>query len=104
MLASRDSFSVYGVLGNNTPETVVKCSGNKCPLSTVVVGILIVSSLLNFSFTLTKLKIAYRHYMSEQVALGDFEVIGVSELGDLIEYSSIAPLELAGRVLARTNN
>ena len=42
--------------------------------------------------------------MEGQVALGGFEVIRVSELGDQIEYSGTAPLELAGKVLARTNN
>ena len=73
-------------------------------LATVVVGVIIVSSLLNFSFTLTRLNIAHRHYMKGQVALGGFEVIRVSELGDQIEYSDTAPLMLAGKVLARTNN
>ena len=42
--------------------------------------------------------------MKGQVALGGFEVIRVSELGDQIEYSDTAPLMLAGKVLARTNN
>ena len=56
------------------------------PEHTVVFGVLIVSSLLNFSFTLTKLNIAHRHYMDGQVALGASDVIRVSELGDLIEY------------------
>ena len=67
----------------------------------MVFGVFIVSSLLYFSFTLTKLNIAYRHYMDGQVALGGFEVIGV---GELIEYSGITPLKLAGKVLARTNS
>ena len=70
----------------------------------MVVGVIIVSSLLNFSFTLTRLNIAHGHYMEGQVALGGSEVIRVSELGDRSEYSGIAPLMLAGRVLARTNN
>ena len=62
------------------------------------------SSLLNFSFTQTKLNIAHRLYMDGRVALRASDVIRVSELGDLIEYSDIAPLKLAGSVLARTNN
>ena len=70
----------------------------------MVVGVIIVSSLLNFSFTLTRLNIAYRHYMEGQVALGGSEVIRASGLDDLIEYSGIAPPKLAGSVLARTNN
>ena len=70
----------------------------------MVFGVLIVSSLLNFNFTLTKLNIAHCHYMDGQVALGASNVIRVSDLGDLIEYSGIVPLKLAGRVLARANN
>ena len=70
----------------------------------MVFGVLTVSSLLNFSFTLTKLNIAHRHYMDGPVALGDSEDIRVCELGDLVEYSGMAPLKLAGNVLARANN
>ena len=69
--------------------------------STVVFGVLIVSSLLNFNFSLTKLNIAHHPYMDGQVALGASDVIRVSELD---EYSGIAPLKLAGIILARVNN
>ena len=50
----------------------------------MVIGVMIVSSLLSFSFTLTRLNIAPRHYMEVQVALGVSEVIRVSELSDRI--------------------
>ena len=70
----------------------------------MIAGVLIISSLLNFSFTLIILNIACRHYMIKYVALEDFEVSEMSELDNLIEYSDIASLKLAGKVLARTNN